>query len=71
MIGAFYDGVFLLGMALNETLSEGGDIRDGAGITKRMWSRDFHGKVILILYFFFTDFAIYKFLLTYKNSNNN
>ncbi|XP_039759155.1 receptor-type guanylate cyclase gcy-28 [Pararge aegeria] len=42
-IGAFYDGVYLLGMALNETLTEGGDIRNGRNITKRMWGRDFHG----------------------------
>ncbi|KAJ0173980.1 hypothetical protein K1T71_010126 [Dendrolimus kikuchii] len=42
-IGAFYDGVYLLGMALNETLTEGGDIRDGRNITQRMWGRDFHG----------------------------
>lgn len=43
-IGAFYDGVYLLGMVLNETLTEGEDIRNGLAITKRMWSRDFHGK---------------------------
>ncbi|XP_045777182.1 atrial natriuretic peptide receptor 1 [Maniola jurtina] len=42
-IGAFYDGVYLLGMALNETLTEGGDIRNGRNITSRMWGRDFHG----------------------------
>ncbi|XP_075215398.1 atrial natriuretic peptide receptor 1 [Lycorma delicatula] len=42
-VGAFYDGVYLLGMALNETLSEGKDIRDGVAITRRMWSRNFHG----------------------------
>ncbi|XP_046387988.1 atrial natriuretic peptide receptor 1 isoform X2 [Ischnura elegans] len=42
-IGAFYDGVYLLGMALNETLSEGGSILDGSAITRRMWDRDFHG----------------------------
>ena len=42
-IGAFYDGVYLLGIALNETLSEGGDIRDGMAITRRMWDRDFDG----------------------------
>uniref|UniRef100_A0A034VK64 Atrial natriuretic peptide receptor 1 n=2 Tax=Bactrocera dorsalis TaxID=27457 RepID=A0A034VK64_BACDO len=42
-IGAFYDGVYLLGMAFNETLSEGGDIRDGMAITRRMWNRSFHG----------------------------
>jgi hypothetical protein len=43
-VGAFYDGVYLLGMALNETLSEGGDIHNGTAITRRMWNRDFHGK---------------------------
>lgn len=50
VIGAFYDGVYLLGMALNETLTENGDIRDGVGITRRMWSRDFHGifKIVII-----------------------
>lgn len=42
-IGAFYDGVYLLGMALNETLAKGGDIRDGTSITRRMWARDFMG----------------------------
>jgi hypothetical protein len=44
-IGAFYDGVYLLGMALNETLSEGGDIHNGTAITRRMWNRDFHGNI--------------------------
>ncbi|XP_060517120.1 atrial natriuretic peptide receptor 1 [Cylas formicarius] len=43
VIGAFYDGVYLLGMALNETLWQGGDIRDGLGITNRMWNREFLG----------------------------
>lgn len=43
VIGAFYDGVYLLGMALNETLWEGGDIRDGGKITLRMWNRTFSG----------------------------
>ncbi|KAL5289037.1 hypothetical protein ACFFRR_009314 [Megaselia abdita] len=42
-IGAFYDGVILLGKALNETLTDGEDIRDGISITKRMWNRDFTG----------------------------
>lgn len=42
--GAFYDGVYLLGLALNETLSEGGDIRDGINLTRKMWNRDFHGE---------------------------
>lgn len=35
-IGAFYDGVLLLGMVLNETLAENGSITDGADITRRM-----------------------------------
>lgn len=43
VIGAFYDGVYLLGMALNETLTEEEDIRNGLKITKRMWDRNFHG----------------------------
>lgn len=43
VIGAFYDGVYLLGMALNETLSVGSDIRDGVAITRRMWNRKFYG----------------------------
>lgn len=28
---------------LNETLTEGGDIRDGYNLTRRMWNRDFVG----------------------------
>lgn len=43
-IGAFYDGVVLLGMALNETLVEGGDIMDGVAVTRRMWNREFEGQ---------------------------
>jgi atrial natriuretic peptide receptor A len=43
-VGAFYDGVYLLGMALNETLTEGEDINNGTAITRRMWNRDFHGE---------------------------
>ncbi|XP_070492916.1 atrial natriuretic peptide receptor 1 isoform X2 [Chironomus tepperi] len=42
-IGAFYDGVLLLGMTLNETLTEGGDIHDGVGLTRKMWNRTFQG----------------------------
>lgn len=42
-IGAFYDGVYLLGMALNETLTAGGNIFDGKRITKLMWNRTFEG----------------------------
>ncbi|XP_025989515.1 atrial natriuretic peptide receptor 1 isoform X1 [Solenopsis invicta] len=42
-VGAFYDGVYLLGIALNETLAKGGDIRDGISITRRMWDRNFMG----------------------------
>ncbi|XP_054277953.1 atrial natriuretic peptide receptor 1-like [Macrosteles quadrilineatus] len=42
-VGAFYDGVYLLGMALNETLTKGIDIRDGRAITAQMWGRTFHG----------------------------
>lgn len=48
-IGAFFDGVYLLGMALNETLNEGGDIRDGTAITRKMWNRSFDGEYPLCL----------------------
>jgi hypothetical protein len=44
-VGAFYDGVYLLGMALNETLSEGEDIHNGTAITRRMWNRNFNGEI--------------------------
>lgn len=30
-------------MALNETLTEDSNIRDGVAITKKLWNRDFHG----------------------------
>lgn len=43
VIGAFYDGVYLLGMALNETLTEGMSLRDGVSITRKMWDRNFMG----------------------------
>ncbi|XP_046661172.1 atrial natriuretic peptide receptor 1 isoform X2 [Homalodisca vitripennis] len=42
-VGAFYDGVFLLGLALNETLTEGLDIRNGRAITRKMWGKSFQG----------------------------
>lgn len=45
-IGAFYDGVMLLGMALNETLTENENMLDGKQVTQRMWNRSFEGKVL-------------------------
>lgn len=42
-IGAFYDGVILLGMALNETLTANESLHDGQQITQRMWNRTFEG----------------------------
>lgn len=51
-IGAFYDGVYLLGMALNETLTAGGNIFDGKRITKLMWNRTFEGKTLQKKFFF-------------------
>lgn len=48
-IGAFYDGVYLLGLALNETLTEGGNIRDGYNLTRKMWDRDFEGIFFLLV----------------------
>ncbi|ODM94989.1 Atrial natriuretic peptide receptor 1 [Orchesella cincta] len=42
-IGAFYDGVILLGMALNESLTAKESVLDGQQITSRMWNRTFEG----------------------------
>lgn len=52
-IGAFYDGVYLLGMVLNETLTEDSDIWNGISITRKMWNRDFHGKCSNSVFLFF------------------
>ncbi|XP_063953964.1 atrial natriuretic peptide receptor 3-like isoform X2 [Lytechinus pictus] len=40
---AFHDAVILYSLAVNETLAEGGDIRDGHRITRKMWNRTFDG----------------------------
>ncbi|XP_026810639.1 atrial natriuretic peptide receptor 1-like [Rhopalosiphum maidis] len=42
-VGAFYDGVHLLGMAMNETLTNKQNIKDGKAITSLMWNRTFSG----------------------------
>ncbi|KAL8577966.1 hypothetical protein ACOMHN_011517 [Nucella lapillus] len=42
-VGAFHDAVILYALALNETLEEGGSVRDGARITQKMWNRTFQG----------------------------
>uniref|UniRef100_A0A915B2P3 Guanylate cyclase n=1 Tax=Parascaris univalens TaxID=6257 RepID=A0A915B2P3_PARUN len=42
-ISAFYDAVLLYAIALNETLTEGLDPRNGHNITSKMWSRTFVG----------------------------
>lgn len=63
-IGAFYDGVYLLGLALNETLTEGGNIRDGYRLTRKMWNRDFLGLIFnaSFLSLFFSSFLAVKSL---------
>ncbi|XP_071507030.1 atrial natriuretic peptide receptor 1-like [Diadema antillarum] len=40
---AFHDAVILYSLAVNETLAEGGDIKDGYAITRKMWNRTFDG----------------------------
>ncbi|KAI6182296.1 Guanylate cyclase [Aphelenchoides bicaudatus] len=42
-ISAFYDAVLLYAIALNETLKEGLDPRNGKMITSKMWNRTFTG----------------------------
>ncbi|XP_050420334.1 atrial natriuretic peptide receptor 1 isoform X4 [Adelges cooleyi] len=42
-VTSFYDAVLLYGLALNETLSRGGNKSDGAAIVKAMWNKTFTG----------------------------
>ncbi|CAB3407869.1 unnamed protein product [Caenorhabditis bovis] len=42
-ISAFYDAVLLYAIALNETIRDGMDPRNGHNITSRMWGRTFGG----------------------------
>ena len=41
-----HDAVILYSLAVNETLSEGGDILDGFNMTRKMWNRTFVGKTL-------------------------
>ena len=43
-MGAFHDAVLLYSLALNETIAENGDIKNGSEITSRMWNRTFNGE---------------------------
>ncbi|KAM7138460.1 atrial natriuretic peptide receptor 1 [Macrochelys suwanniensis] len=40
---AFHDGVMLYAQAVNETLQQGGTVRNASAITRRMWNRTFYG----------------------------
>lgn len=51
-MGAFHDSMLLYGMALNETLMNGGDPTDGYVISRRMWNRTFQGKKSIKLQLF-------------------
>ena len=42
-ISAFYDAVLLYAIALNETIANGLDPRNGHNITSSMWGRTFVG----------------------------
>ncbi|XP_033638736.1 atrial natriuretic peptide receptor 1-like [Asterias rubens] len=39
----FHDALILYSLAINETLHEGGDIRDGGALVQKMWDRTFEG----------------------------
>ena len=41
--GAIYDAIYLYAIALNETLSAGGNKRDGRAIVNRMLNKEFDG----------------------------
>ncbi|XP_044847772.1 atrial natriuretic peptide receptor 1 [Mauremys mutica] len=40
---AFHDGVLLYARAVNETLQQGGTVRNASAITHHMWNRTFYG----------------------------
>ncbi|XP_033625244.1 atrial natriuretic peptide receptor 1-like [Asterias rubens] len=40
---SFHDALILYSLAINETLHEGGDIRDGLALRDKMWNRTFQG----------------------------
>ncbi|XP_072021372.1 atrial natriuretic peptide receptor 1-like [Amphiura filiformis] len=40
---AMYDAVILYSLAVNQTLAENGDVRDGMAMTRKMWNRTFEG----------------------------
>ncbi|XP_038058318.1 atrial natriuretic peptide receptor 1-like isoform X2 [Patiria miniata] len=40
---SFHDALILYSLAINETLHEGGDIRDGMALREKMWNRTFQG----------------------------
>uniref|UniRef100_A0A915L923 Receptor ligand binding region domain-containing protein n=1 Tax=Romanomermis culicivorax TaxID=13658 RepID=A0A915L923_ROMCU len=42
-ITALYDGMMLYATAVNESMRDKADIRNGSQITKRMWNRTFKG----------------------------
>ncbi|KAI8507873.1 Nitrogen permease regulator 2 [Branchiostoma belcheri] len=48
-VGAFHDAVLLYSLALNETLANGEDPRDGTAITQRMRNRSFEGNKTLFI----------------------
>lgn len=47
-VGAFHDAVILYALALNETLAEGGDPRNGTAVTRHMWNRTFTGVYVCV-----------------------
>ncbi|XP_026514723.2 atrial natriuretic peptide receptor 1, partial [Terrapene carolina triunguis] len=40
---AFHDGLLLYARAVNETLQQGGTVRNASAITRHMWNRTFYG----------------------------
>ena len=46
-VGAFYDAVWLYGLALSEALHQGASVDSGHTITRRMWARNFTGNSLI------------------------
>lgn len=45
-----YEAFMIYAKVVNETISEGGDLRDGRAVTQKLWNREFGGIFILLLY---------------------
>lgn len=59
-----YEAFMIYASIANETISEGGDLRDGMAVTQKFWNREFRGIFILLLYLIETHTLKYWWFMT-------